>query len=45
MKTWTKTACLALCAGLLVTGVAMGLKPQPADKKAQPPAGKEGWTR
>lgn len=37
MKKWTKTACLALCAGLLVSGVAAGLAGDPKDdlKKAQ----------
>lgn len=41
MKTWTKAACLTLCAGLLVSGVAAGFagKDDDAKKKAQPPAG------
>ena len=31
MKTWTKAACLTLCAGLLVSGVAAGLRSDPKD--------------
>lgn len=35
MKTWTKAACLTLCAGLLVSGVAAGLLDPKDDLKKQ----------
>lgn len=43
MKTWTKAACLTLCAGLLVSGVATGLRGDPNDdlKRAQQAAQKQ----
>lgn len=44
MKTWTKTVCLTLCAGLLVGGAAAGLRADPTDdlkKQAQEAAKKQ----
>lgn len=43
MNKWTKTACLTLCAGMLVSGVAAGLRGDPTDdaKKALKDAQKQ----